>query len=42
MQYPSHRLSKFGQIEYETVQGPFIQCTTFDGIKTTTGGLEGH
>ena len=23
MHYPSHRLSKFGQIEYETVRGPW-------------------
>ena len=24
MHYPSHRLSKFGQIEYETVRGPYL------------------
>ena len=26
MHYTSHRLSKFGQFDYETVRGPLILC----------------
>ena len=37
MHYPSHRLSKFGQIESETVRGPWVKM--LNNVKQLLGCL---